>query len=97
MANVHITECAERFGLDLDDLDRSVADLEAVQAQRLIGLADGMDNVVEILRAMMDQLPNSTDSDRPRAMLAGALALQNKQREDLHCFAGGALLLLRGG
>lgn len=97
MADVHITECAARFGIDLDDLDRSVPDLGAIQAQRLIELADGMDNVGEMLRAMVDQLPNSTDSERPRAMLAGALALQNKQREDLHHFAGSSLLLVRGG
>lgn len=96
MANEHITECAERFSLDMNDLDREGPQLEVIQARRLIRLADGMDDVVELLRAMVDQLPNSTDSDRPRAMLAGLLALQNKQLEDLHCLAGGTLLLMHG-
>lgn len=58
MANEHITECAERFSLDMNDLDREGPQLEVIQARRLIRLADGMDDVAELLQAMVDQLPN---------------------------------------
>jgi hypothetical protein len=96
MANAYINECYERF--DINDEQLSVSpDLAGLTARRLIGLADGMDHVAELLRTMIDQCPNSTDSDRPLAMLEGALALQNKQAADFSCLAVGTLLLMRGG
>lgn len=96
MANVHVNDCYERFNINDEQLSAG-PDLEGLTALRLIRLADGMDHVAELLRALVDQLPNSTDSDRPRAMLEGALALQNKQAADFSCLAGGTLLLMRGG
>lgn len=90
-----IYECYGRFNFNDEQLIAS-PDSEAVTALRLIRLADRVDNVAELLKAIVDQLPNSTDSDRPRAMLEGALALQNKQREDLTQLAAGVLLSMRG-
>ena len=84
-------ECYRRFNFDDEHLDVD-PNLRAHTATRLIRLADGVNNVAELLRAMLDQLPNSTDSDLPRAMLEGTLALQNKQLDDLTQLAGGVLV-----
>jgi hypothetical protein len=91
MLDPHFDECYGRFDFSDGDL---IADpnLKAHTATRLIRLADGVDNVAELLRAMLDQLPNNTDYDRPRAMLEGTLALQNKQLDDLTQLAGGVLM-----
>ena len=84
-------ECYGRFNFNDEHLSAS-PNLKALTAMRLIRLADGVDNVAELLHAIVDQLPNSTDSDRPRAILEGALALQNKQLDDLTQLAGGVLV-----
>ena len=62
-------ECYGRFNFNDEHLSFD-PNLKAHTATRLIRLADGVYNVAELLRAMLDQLPNSTDSDLPRAMLA---------------------------
>lgn len=90
-----IDECYRRFNFNDEHLSASPSP-NALTATRLIRLADGVDNVAELLRAMLDQLPNSTDSDLPRAMLEGALALQNKQLDDLTQLAGGVLVSMGG-
>lgn len=95
MAKSSITECYERFNLEDKDLfDYKGPDLIGLTAQRLVALADGMDDVWELIGAVIDELPNNTDMDRPRALLAGAKALVQKRRDELPFLVAGTLQLM---
>ena len=95
MANSSITECYERFNFEDKDLfDYKGPDLIGLTARRMVALADGMDDVWELIGAIVEQLPNNTDMDRPRALLAGAKALVQKRRDELPFLVAGTLQLM---
>ncbi|MDI1267803.1 MAG: hypothetical protein PSV40_01690 [Polaromonas sp.] len=93
MAADYVNECCEKF-VFTDEQLRRAPHHEQLTVRRLINLAAGQDCVAELLRAVVRALPNNTDSDLPRAMLAGALALQDKQCDELTTLAGGVLVLM---
>ena len=95
MAIPSIAECYGRFNLEDKDLfDYKGPDLIGLTCRRFLELGDGIDDVWELIGAVIDELPNNTDMDRPRAMLAGAKALLQKRRDELPSLVAGTLQLM---